>query len=457
MRLSQYRVVFLCIGIIAMSSLGCGQEDLDVTSNGMSAATNVLFEEGSDRANRHDNSFLVGNQINPIEAALDADQIWIRELHGSKGGELRTAYAFINGYVERITYERVGELNIWQGDIAILDDDILGESRPEFYSCVYKNKLWPNKTVHYAIGNVYNRDVIINAIKHWQNKTDMNFVQTELLPWKNMILFKKSDVSSSSVGMQGGIQTINLASWATTGVVIHEIGHAVGHQHEHCRSDRDNYVTIHWNNIESGKDHNFEKVDSSKNWDVAGFDFNSIMLYSSYAFSKNNSPTITRKDGSVFGVQQSYLSSNDVRGHIRLYGTWEYEGVQCYLHKNQVAGSLAFHRYYHTSGQHFYTTNWGELGNGGNGWIYEGVQGYAFGHQAAGTVPLYRYVANHEHFYTTNWSELGNGKNGYSFEGIQCYVYPINKSGTSALYRYYYSRENRHFYTTNWSELGPGG
>ncbi|MFZ5986846.1 MAG: hypothetical protein ACOYWZ_06965 [Bacillota bacterium] len=36
---------------------------------------------------------------------------------------------------------------------------------------------------------------------------------------------------------------------------------------------------------------------------------------------------------------------------------------------------------------------------------------------------LYRYCNGTDHFYTTNYSELGSGKLGYVYEGIQCYVF----------------------------------
>jgi hypothetical protein len=86
------------------------------------------------------------------------------------------------------------------------------------------------------------------------------------------------------------------------------------------------------------------------------------------------------------------------------------------------------YRYVNTgNGDHFYTTNFGELGNAGfGGWIYEGVTGYVPTTAAADTSPLYRYVntSNGDHFYTTNFGELGNaGFGGWIYEGVQSQVW----------------------------------
>ena len=90
---------------------------------------------------------------------------------------------------------------------------------------------------------------------------------------------------------------------------------------------------------------------------------------------------------------------------------------------------MLLYRYWNPSwGDHFYTTNFNELGNGAQGWILERVECYVYSQQQAGTVPLYRYwnPTIGDHYYTTNFNELGYGANGYTFEWIECYVFPLN-------------------------------
>lgn len=58
-------------------------------------------------------------------------------------------------------------------------------------------------------------------------------------------------------------------------------------------SDRDNYVQVQWGNIIDGTESNFDVYSPS---DVTRFstpyDYQSIMHYSAFAFSKNGLPTI---------------------------------------------------------------------------------------------------------------------------------------------------------------------
>lgn len=134
---------------------------------------------------------------------------------------------------------------------------------------------------------------------------------------------------------------------------------------------------------------------------------------------------------------------------------WGVEGVV----SPSVVGRVPLYRYWNRNvTDHFYTTNWSELGSGRYGWNFESIQCYVFNGQQPGTLPLYRYwnPTIGDHFYTTNWAELGAGRYGWRYEGTQCYVRGSAQAGAVPLYRYWNPTVGDHFYTTNWGELGAG-
>lgn len=122
---------------------------------------------------------------------------------------------------------------------------------------------------------------------------------------------------------------------------------------------------------------------------------------------------------------------------------------------------------------HFYTTDFNELGYGGPGPVsqtyrYEKIECYVYPVwcKPENAVPLYRYgsiATNLDHFYCTDWNELGYGpgpnKIKYKFESIECYVCSVNDYPTNSvpLYRYgTYGKDLDHFYTIDWNEIRDG-
>ena len=56
------------------------------------------------------------------------------------------------------------------------------------------------------------------------------------------------------IGVQGGRPHFSIGRGCTSdGTVIHEKMHAIGFFHEQSRRDRDEYVTLYWNNINSSE------------------------------------------------------------------------------------------------------------------------------------------------------------------------------------------------------------
>lgn len=141
---------------------------------------------------------------------------------------------------------------------------------------------------------------------------------------------------------------------------------------------------------------------------------------------------------------------------------YTYEGVQCYIWTPEPAPT-PFYRYWNAHVKnHFYTTNYAELGHGKHGYILETSPGKLSSTPSVGTVALYRYYKAGDHFYTTNVDEIKEtikgklGAHGYKCEGIAGYCWREQVAGTTALYRYWNPVIKDHFYTSNWDELKEG-
>ncbi|KAF3686988.1 Low choriolytic enzyme [Channa argus] len=128
----------------------------------------------------------------------------------------------------------------------------------------------------------------------------------------------------SYVGRRGGKQVVSLARSGCLyhGTVQHELLHALGFNHEQTRSDRDNYIKVLLQNVQSGMEHNFRKI-ATLNQGIP-YDYNSVMQYHKYAFSKNNQPTMLPiPDPNVSFGNAKEMSRNDIARLNKLYGCCE--------------------------------------------------------------------------------------------------------------------------------------
>lgn len=166
---------------------------------------------------------------------------------------------------------------------------------------------------------------IKNAMREYHTHTCIKFV--ERIPSDKDYLFIRSQKSGcwSSVGRTGGRQELNLQSGGCTtriGTVMHELMHALGFMHEHTREDRDSHVQLHWENIKQGYESDFKKIEKGEaNLFGVGYDYGSLLHYSSTAFSKNDQKTITalQPSGEAKMGQREKFSASDLKRINTMY------------------------------------------------------------------------------------------------------------------------------------------
>ncbi|XP_078577874.1 uncharacterized protein LOC144862879 isoform X1 [Branchiostoma floridae x Branchiostoma japonicum] len=207
-------------------------------------------------------------------------------------------------------------MDLFEGDIKGVDWTTRNAIRD-------RTKIWQTREVPYSIDPSVSPEAqaaIQEAVQEFHTKTCVRFKQrtTET----DYILFKKIGGCWSNVGKTGGMQELSVGDGCEfKGTVAHEMMHALGFWHEQSRTDRDNYINVMWQNIQDGKEHNFNKY-SQDQVDTLGmpYDFGSIMHYSQFAFSKNGQPTITPKQSTADAIgQRNGLSDTDVQKIQLLY------------------------------------------------------------------------------------------------------------------------------------------
>ncbi|XP_074539389.1 meprin A subunit beta-like [Halichoeres trimaculatus] len=197
-------------------------------------------------------------------------------------------------------------------------DDILKPPNIQRSSTNNDGILWPSPVPYVLDGSLdmNAKGVIMLALDQFRLKSCIDFRERDMEDY--YIKAQKLDGCFSYIGrvISGG-QDLSIGQFCDSiSTVEHEFLHALGYNHEQSRYDRDNYVSILFENILQGYEGNFDKVakESSKTNGIS-YDYESVMHYGADFFTNGNGSTIITKDPKFQDVigQRIGFSNSDVK------------------------------------------------------------------------------------------------------------------------------------------------
>jgi hypothetical protein len=229
---------------------------------------------------------------------------------------------------QEVFVQVVDGMAIHQGDVLLGPVAEVGPryGRPRFDRTVFRatavddeSYLWPGGVVPYTFDgslSAQDRSRLTAAIERL-NQTELTLRPATAADRDSVVFVDHGRGCYSYYGRVGGAQDCHVGG-CSTATMMHEILHAVGFYHEHARPDRDQHVTVMWDDILEGQKSNFEVQETAITF--GSYDFRSIMHYQATSHSRTGRPTLVPKVPGVKVGGATDLSDGDLAGIAALYG-----------------------------------------------------------------------------------------------------------------------------------------